>query len=85
MAGGSGRYLHSVSREESAEPPVIQRRILLLLAAGLTISTISKLVFLSERAVHEHIATLKNQTGAKNQFALGAEAAKRGWLRDQSS
>ncbi len=80
MASVCERYLHFMSREEAGEPPVIQRRILLLLAAGLTISTIAKLVFLSERAVHEHIATLKNQTGAKNQFALGAEAAKRGWL-----
>ena len=80
MASIRERYLHFMSREEAAEPPVIQRRILLLLAAGLTISTIAKLVFLSERAVHEHIATLKNQTGAKNQFTLGAEAAKRGWL-----
>jgi DNA-binding NarL/FixJ family response regulator len=82
MASPRGRYLHFMSREEYVEPPVIQRRILLLLAAGFTISTIAKLVFLSERAVHEHIAALKNQTGAKNQFALGAEAAKRGWLRD---
>jgi DNA-binding NarL/FixJ family response regulator len=75
------RYLHCMSQEETVvEPPVIQRRILLLLAAGLTISTIAKLVFLSERAVYEHIAALKNATGAKNQFSLGAEAAKRGWL-----
>ena len=62
------------------QPPVIQRRILLLLAAGFTISTIAKLVFLSERAVYDHIAALKSATGAKNQFSLGAEAAKRGWL-----
>jgi len=76
------RYLHCMSHEQSSvEPPVIQRRILLLLAAGFTISTIAKLVFLSERAVHEHIAALKNATGAKNQFSLGAEAAKRGWLQ----
>jgi DNA-binding NarL/FixJ family response regulator len=74
------RYLHCMSQQESVEPPVIQRRILLLLAAGLTISTIAKLVFLSERAVYEHISALKNATGAKNQFSLGAEAAKRGWL-----
>jgi DNA-binding NarL/FixJ family response regulator len=74
-------YLHSMSQEESVQqPPVIQRRILLLLAAGFTISTIAKLVFLSERAVYEHISALKNVTGAKNQFSLGAEAAKRGWL-----
>ena len=76
------RYLHCMSQEESVEqPPVIQRRILLLLAAGFTISTIAKLVFLSERAVYEHIAALKTATGAKNQFSLGAEAAKRGWLK----
>jgi DNA-binding NarL/FixJ family response regulator len=80
MAQAGERYLLDMSHEEPKEPPVIQRRILLLLAAGFTISTIAKLVFLSERAVHEHIAALKNQTGAKNQFALGAEAAKRGWL-----
>jgi len=83
MAWARERYLLDMSTEDAKEPPVIQRRILLLLAAGFTISTISKLVFLSERAVHEHIATLKTQTGAKNQFALGAEAAKRGWLRDE--
>jgi DNA-binding NarL/FixJ family response regulator len=83
MAWARERYLLDMSSEEAKEPPVIQRRILLLLAAGFTISTIAKLVFLSERAVHEHIATLKNQTGAKNQFALGAEAAKRGWLSDR--
>ena len=77
------RYLHCMSQQESVEqPPVIQRRILLLLAAGFTISTIAKLVFLSERAVYEHIAALKTATGAKNQFSLGAEAAKRGWLKD---
>ncbi len=80
MAWPRERYLLGMPFEEAKEPPVIQRRILLLLAAGFTISTIAKLVFLSERAVHEHIALLKNQTGAKNQFALGAEAAKRGWL-----
>jgi DNA-binding NarL/FixJ family response regulator len=73
-------YRQYMSQEESVEPPVIQRRILLLLAAGFTISTIAKLVFLSERAVYEHIAALKSATGAKNQFSLGAEAAKRGWL-----
>lgn len=80
MRVGAERYLQCMSQEESVEPPVIQRRILLLLAAGFTISTIAKLVFLSERAVYEHIAALKNATGAKNQFSLGAEAAKRGWL-----
>ncbi len=80
MGGAAERYRHFMSQEESVEPPVIQRRILLLLAAGFTISTIAKLVFLSERAVYEHIAALKNATGAKNQFSLGAEAAKRGWL-----
>ncbi|GHJ50367.1 hypothetical protein Cs7R123_77090 [Catellatospora sp. TT07R-123] len=45
--------------------------------------TITKLVFLSERAVHDHIAVLKQTTGAKNQFSLGAEAAKRGWLDEE--
>ncbi len=80
MTTAAGSYLQSVSSDESIEPPVIQRRILLLLAAGFTISTIAKLVFLSERAVYEHISALKNATGAKNQFSLGAEAAKRGWL-----
>jgi len=80
MEGAVERYLLFMSQEESVQPPVIQRRILLLLAAGFTISTIAKLVFLSERAVYEHIAALKTATGAKNQFSLGAEAAKRGWL-----
>jgi DNA-binding NarL/FixJ family response regulator len=83
MRAAVERYLHCMSQEESVQPPVIQRRILLLLAAGFTISTIAKLVFLSERAVYEHIAALKSATGAKNQFALGAEAAKRGWLRKE--
>jgi DNA-binding NarL/FixJ family response regulator len=71
-----------MGREQSGEPTLIQRRILLLLAAGFTVQTITKLVFLSERAVHDHIASLKQQTGAKNQFSLGAEAAKRGWLNE---
>jgi DNA-binding NarL/FixJ family response regulator len=70
-------------REESDKPSLVQRRILLLLAAGFTIQTITKLVFLSERAVYDHISALKQQTGAKNQFTLGAEAAKRGWLAEQ--
>lgn len=71
-----------MSREQSDGPSLMQRRILLLLAAGFTIQTITKLVFLSERAVYDHISALKNATGAKNQFSLGAEAAKRGWLGD---
>jgi DNA-binding NarL/FixJ family response regulator len=69
-----------MAREAKDEPTLMQRRILLLLAAGFTIQTITKLVFLSERAVYDHISALKNATGAKNQFALGAEAARRGWL-----
>ncbi|GAA1399842.1 MULTISPECIES: response regulator transcription factor [Catellatospora] len=72
-----------MARDRSGEPTLVQRRILLLLAAGFTVQTITKLVFLSERAVHDHIASLKQTTGAKNQFSLGAEAAKRGWLEDE--
>ncbi|WP_144122137.1 MULTISPECIES: LuxR C-terminal-related transcriptional regulator [Catellatospora] len=72
-----------MARDRSGEPTLVQRRILLLLAAGFTVQTITKLVFLSERAVHDHIANLKQATGAKNQFSLGAEAAKRGWLEDE--
>lgn len=71
-----------MSRDLADEPSRVQRRILLLLAAGFTIQTITKLVFMSERAVYDHISALKQATGAKNQFALGAEAAKRGWLRE---
>lgn len=71
-----------MARERSEEPTLVQRRILLLLAAGFTVQTITKLVFLSERAVHDHISVLKQATGAKNQFSLGAEAAKRGWLEE---
>jgi DNA-binding NarL/FixJ family response regulator len=74
-----------MAREARDEPTLMQRRILLLLAAGFTIQTITKLVFLSERAVYDHISALKNATGAKNQFALGAEAAKRGWLGDEEA
>jgi DNA-binding NarL/FixJ family response regulator len=74
-----------MSRDRSDEPTLMQRRILLLLAAGFTIQTITKLVFMSERAVYDHIAMLKQATGAKNQFSLGAEAAKRGWLADEDN
>ncbi|MEU8079421.1 hypothetical protein AB0B31_28750 [Catellatospora citrea] len=74
-----------MARDRSGEPTLVQRRILLLLAAGFTVQTITKLVFLSERAVHDHIASLKQATGAKNQFSLGAEAAKRGWLEGEDS
>jgi DNA-binding CsgD family transcriptional regulator len=50
--------------------------------AGESYREIATAEFISSRTVRRLVGSLKQQTGAENLAALGAEATKRGWLAD---
>ena len=61
-------------------PSAVQRAILGLLDGGYTDRAIAGRLRVSERTVRGHIRALMAAAGKLGRFALGAEAARRGWL-----
>lgn len=58
----------------------VQRRVLHLMAAGLTDETIATRLGTSVRTVRRHVGALQDELAAESRFAAGVAAAKRGWL-----
>lgn len=56
------------------------RRIIALLAAGLTDRSIARELGVSERTVHRRIGRLQDQLGGPSRFLLGVQAARQGWI-----
>jgi DNA-binding CsgD family transcriptional regulator len=56
------------------------RRIITLMAAGLTDEAIARRLHLSRRTVVRRIAVLLDRLGATTRFQAGVQAANRGWL-----
>jgi len=56
------------------------RRIITLMAAGLTDEAIARRLNLSRRTVVRRIAVLLDRLGATTRFQAGVQAANRGWL-----
>jgi len=63
-----------------AEPSAETRRLLSLLAAGLTDEAIGRDLGVSDRTVHRRVSRLLELLGARTRFQLGLQAARRGWL-----
>ncbi len=61
-------------------PSAVQRAILGMLDGGYTDRVIAARLALSERTIRGHIRALTAAAGKLGRFALGAEAARRGWL-----
>jgi DNA-binding CsgD family transcriptional regulator len=69
----------------SAAAPAVQpsekdRKIITLMAAGLTDEAIARRIGLSRRTVVRRIAVLLDRLGATTRFQAGVQAANRGWL-----
>ena len=56
------------------------RKIITLMAAGLTDEAIARRLNLSRRTVVRRIAVLLDRLGATTRFQAGVQAANRGWL-----
>ncbi len=56
------------------------RKIITLMAAGLTDEAIARRLTLSRRTVVRRIAALLDRLGATTRFQAGVQAANRGWL-----
>jgi DNA-binding NarL/FixJ family response regulator len=56
------------------------RKIITLMAAGVTDDAIARRLRLSRRTVSRRIATLLDRLGATTRFQAGVQAAHRDWL-----
>ncbi|MEV0646536.1 helix-turn-helix transcriptional regulator [Phytomonospora sp. NPDC050363] len=57
-----------------------QRLIVGMLAEGASDTQIARRLYIGQRTVQREVAALMAVVGAASRFALGAEAARRGWL-----
>jgi len=64
----------------TSDPTEIQIKILRELRHGATDTAIARRLQISERQVRAQIARLAAITNTQGRFALGVEAARRGWL-----
>lgn len=61
-------------------PAGLHLRVLARVVAGESYREIAAAEYISSRTVRRMIKELKSRTGVDNLAALGAEAARRGWL-----
>ncbi len=60
--------------------PPVARRLVTLMAAGLTDESIARELGVSERTVARRIARLQHDLGVHSRFQLGVQASRRGLL-----
>lgn len=68
------------AQETRREPSTAERKLLALLATGMTDEAISRHLGWSYRTTRRRIATLLKELGAENRFQAGLAAARAGWL-----
>ncbi|MEI7058763.1 helix-turn-helix domain-containing protein [Nocardioides sp. CCNWLW239] len=66
------------------DAPADDRRLLTLLSAGLTDHAIARELGVSERTVRRRITRLQAVLAGHTRFQLGVQAARRGWLDQES-
>ncbi|MCP2336679.1 helix-turn-helix domain-containing protein [Actinomadura rupiterrae] len=71
--------MHRDDRAPAALNPM-QRRILELLATGVTDETIAELLGISRRTLSRHLEQLNTRAGSLSRFQLALHAARNGWL-----
>jgi DNA-binding CsgD family transcriptional regulator len=69
-----------IDAPDTADLTAAQRKVLLLLAAGLTDEAIAHHTGTAVRTVRRHVTAIRELLGVESRFAAGAAAAKRGWL-----
>jgi len=69
-----------LGEEGSVELSPVQRKVLHLMASGLTDTAIAHKCGTSARSVRRHVSVIMEKLGADSRFAAGMAAAKRGWL-----
>jgi DNA-binding CsgD family transcriptional regulator len=72
VSGGRGPLAEPLSEQD--------RRIVSLMAAGVTDDAIARRLSLSRRTVSRRIGELLERLGATTRFQAGVQAAHRGWL-----
>jgi sugar-specific transcriptional regulator TrmB/DNA-binding CsgD family transcriptional regulator len=68
-----------MSATATAELEQVDRRLLLLLSAGLKDTSIATHLHVSVRTVERHVADLMSRLGCDNRYQLGVAAQTRGW------
>ncbi|MFI6602437.1 helix-turn-helix domain-containing protein [Nonomuraea sp. NPDC050536] len=71
--------MHLGTREPPAVSP-LRRRILELLATGLTDDSIAQLLGISRRTLSRHVEQLSYSAGAVTRFQLALHASREGWI-----
>lgn len=76
--------MHSVTtyadQDSAAEPSVMERKLLGLLAEGLTDTAIAKRLSVSVRTERRMVAELMHRLGASGRFDAGVKAVRRRWV-----
>lgn len=65
---------------ESLERAADTRRLLHLLAAGLSDKAIARDLGISERTLHRRMSKLHERLGVRSRFQIGVQAARNGWI-----
>ncbi|MGH3452046.1 MAG: helix-turn-helix transcriptional regulator [Haloechinothrix sp.] len=71
--------MHLGSREPSSLRP-IERKIIELLASGITDHAIAELLGISRRTLSRNLESLTNRAGVVNRFQLAVYACRHGWI-----
>lgn len=71
--------MHLGSREPSSLRP-IERKIIELMASGITDNAIAELLGVSRRTLSRNLETLTTRAGVVNRFQLAVYACRNGWL-----
>jgi sugar-specific transcriptional regulator TrmB len=70
----------AVPAEDTGPIPDQDRRLLVMLASGVTDETAAREIGMSVRHLRRRMSRLMSMLGAKSRFEAGVEAARRGWL-----
>jgi hypothetical protein len=63
----------------------LQRAVLRALMCGKTDGKIAAELYVGRRTMHRWLKKLMEEAGATNRFALGAHAARNGWLEERDN
>lgn len=74
----SGRPLAEVVASD--KPSDLERRVLMLMSAGLTDTVSAKKLSVTDRQFRRYVARVMEKLGAQSRFQAGVKAVERGWL-----
>lgn len=74
---GSGSRIDDGTR---IGPSALERRVLRLMATGVTDEVAARRLCVTDRHYRRHVAAVMRRLGAQSRFQAGVVAAERGWL-----